>query len=104
MVPKDYHQLPPRLKGAAYWKYDEQSGLSYTEVVSEAAPMRVNWVWKSRGSISDMVMYRSPGPGCSSLQNMAIRSACRNVLSLTPESLETLDWEVGQRLWRSIVM
>ncbi|MCJ1471622.1 hypothetical protein MMC13_000262 [Lambiella insularis] len=83
--------------------FDEKSGLQYTETVLRAAPMRADWVWKTRGSTEEVALFRSPGPGCSTLRNMAIRKACLHVVSLTSDSLVGLDWQVGKGLWERIV-
>ena len=83
--------------------FDEKSGLAYTEVVVRAAPMRADWVWKTRGSIAEIAMFRSTETGSSTLLNMTIRKACLNVVNMTPESLIGLDWHAGKLLWERIV-
>ena len=80
--------------------FAEQSGLVYTEYTCNGSPMTADWTWKTRGSTHEHGRFRSPGPGCSSLFNMATRSALLHSFSITPESLETLPWRVGQLLWR----
>ncbi|KAL9119049.1 MAG: hypothetical protein Q9187_004397 [Circinaria calcarea] len=80
-------ELCSRLEASKNQTFDWQSGLQFTEVLCKAGPMRADWVWKTLGSTSDLALFRSKGPGCSSLQNMAIRSAVMNVVSLTAESL-----------------
>ena len=94
---------PSREERVKSHAFDEKSGLAYTEVVVRAAPMRADWVWKTRGSTVEIALFRSPGPGCSTLRNMAVRKACLNVVSLTPESLVGLNWQIGKQLWERIV-
>jgi len=79
-------------------KYTD-SGQIYTEVTCPGGPMTADWVWKTRGSTEEQGRFRSRGPGCSTLYNMAIRSCLRNSFSITAESLEELPWEVGGVLW-----
>lgn len=81
-------------------KFAGDSGLVYTEYTCNGSPMTPDWTWKTRGSSHEHGHFRSLGPGCSSLFNMAARSALLNNFSITPESLETLPWRVGQLLWR----
>lgn len=83
--------------------FDQKSGLQYTETVLRAAPMRADWVWKARGCTTEIALFRASGPGCSTLQDMAIRKACLHVVSITPDSLVGLDWQVGKGLWERIV-
>lgn len=82
--------------------YDRDSGLVYNEVIAPGGPMTADWVWKTIGSTREAATFRSLGPGCSSLENMAIRCALKNILSITVESLETLPWELGRKLWQRI--
>ena len=65
--------------------------------------MTLDWVWKTRGSSRDAARFRSPGPGCASLVNMAIRSALIHSINITAESFEGLPWEVAKLLWESLV-
>lgn len=65
--------------------------------------MTADWVWKTKGSPREAVNFRSRGPGCSSLVNMAIRSVLYNSYSITPESLEGVPWELASVLWQQIV-
>ncbi|MCJ1287676.1 hypothetical protein MMC26_007028 [Xylographa opegraphella] len=94
---------PLREQRSKYHAFDEKSGLVYTKVVVRAAPMRADWVWKTRGSTAEIAAFRSPGTGSSTLLTMAIRKACLNVVNLTPESLVGLDWQAAKWLWESIV-
>ncbi|MCJ1384477.1 hypothetical protein MMC17_007594 [Xylographa soralifera] len=92
-----------REERSKYYAFDEKSGLAYTEVVVRAAPMRADWVWKTRGSTAEIAKFRSPETGSSTLLNMAIRKVCLNVVNMTPESLIGLDWHAGKLLWERIV-
>lgn len=65
--------------------------------------MTLDWVWKAQGSSREAARFRSLGPGCSSLVNMAIRSALIHSININAESLEGLPWEVAKLLWESLV-
>lgn len=65
--------------------------------------MTSDWVRKTTGSSEEYGQYRSPGPGCSSLKNTAIRITLLHSSILDAECLETIPWQVGQQLWNSIV-
>lgn len=62
--------------------------------------MTAAWTWKTTGRLRK---HRSHGPGCSSLKNMAIWVAIVNCLSITPETLAEVPWEVAQQLWNRII-
>lgn len=83
--------------------FDQESGQVYTETSTRECSMTADWAWKTIGSSRDARRFRSRGPGCSSLTNMAIRSALVNSLSITPENLKTVPWQVGKSLWKRIV-
>lgn len=83
-------------------KHDE-SGQVFTEVSCPGAPMTLDWVWKTQGSSREVARFRSSGPGCSSLVNMAIRTALTHSFNITAESLEGLPWEVANLLWKRLV-
>ena len=82
--------------------FDRHAGLQYSEVICHTGPMRADWVWKTLGSSRQLKVFRSIGPGCSSMMSTAIRTVLTNLTSLTPESLETVPWLVGQMLWERI--
>ncbi len=65
--------------------------------------MTADWTWKTLGSSIEYGKYRSLGPGCSSLRDMAIRVALVNSLSITPETLAEVPWSVAKQLWHKIV-
>ena len=100
---KPRYDVIPRSQRSKHSTFDRDSGLVYTEVTYRASPVRADWEWKTWGMTTEIAMYRSPGPGCSTLRNMAIRKACLNVTDLTPESFEGLDWQIGRQLWSKIV-
>ena len=83
-------------------KHDE-SGQVFTEISCPGGPMTLDWVWKTQGSSRGAACVRSLGPGCSSLVNMAIRSALTHSFNITAESLEGLPWEVANLLWERLV-
>ena len=64
--------------------------------------MTSEWVWKTLGSSQESGRFRSPGPGCASLSNMAIRSVMVNMMSVTVENLQGVPWQVGKKLWDRI--
>ncbi len=64
--------------------------------------MTSQWVWKTIGSSREAGCFRSLGPGCASLANMAIRSALANFMTLTIESLEGVPWAIGKKIWDGI--
>lgn len=83
-------------------KHDE-SGQVFTEISCPGGPMTLDWVWKTQGSSRGATRVRSSGPGCSSLVNMAIRSALTYSFNITAESLEGLPWEVANLLWERLI-
>lgn len=64
--------------------------------------MTSEWVWKTLGSSQESGRFRSLGPGCASLSNMAIRSVMVNIMSVTVENLQGVPWHVGKKLWDRI--
>lgn len=83
--------------------FNLESGLVYSEVVYRVTPNQSNWIYKARGSSRDIEKYRSPGPGCSSLLDMALRKACASVSYMDAETFEGIDWQIAQQLWKIIV-
>ncbi|KAL2045496.1 hypothetical protein N7G274_001924 [Stereocaulon virgatum] len=81
----------------------DDSGQVFTEKTCPAGPMTADWVWKTRGSSRQARFHRSMGPGCSSLFDMAIRSALDNSSDITAESLQGLPWDVAGLLWQRII-
>lgn len=64
--------------------------------------MTSEWLWKTLGSSQEPGRFRSLGPGCASLSNMAIRSVMVNMMSVTVENLQGVPWHVGKKLWDRI--
>ena len=83
-------------------KHDE-SGQVFTEVSCPGGPMTLDWEWKTQGSSKEELRSVSSYTGCSSLVNMAVRSALVHSISLTAETLEGLPWEIASRLWEHLV-
>ena len=83
--------------------YSEESGLCYTEVTYDGGSMTADWLWKTTGSSKEYEDHSSPGPGCSSLKDMAIRVALVNAFDITPEVLAEVPWEVSKQLWNKMV-
>lgn len=65
--------------------------------------MTLDWEWKTQGSSREALRSVSSYTGCSSLVNMAVRSALVHSVSIDAESLEGLPWEVASLLWESLV-
>ena len=65
--------------------------------------MTADWVWKTKGSTKEAGRFRSLGPGCSSLLDMAVRKALCNSYNITSESLEEVPWELASLVWRQLV-
>lgn len=83
-------------------KFDADSGQVYSEVTCRMGPMSADWVWKTKGSTESARRFRSIGPGCASLENMAIRSVVANSSSLTPEAMQDIPWLLAQKIWLRI--
>lgn len=83
--------------------FSQESGQVYIETITRECRMTAEWTWRTIGSTRDAKRFRSRGPGCSSLTNMAIRCAVVNSLSITAESLKDVPWLVGKFLWDRIV-
>ena len=82
--------------------YDE-SGQVFTEIKCYGGSRTADWFWKTKESPIKARRFRSKGPGCSSLVNMATRSVLENSYSITPESLEGVPWELASVLWHRVV-
>lgn len=65
--------------------------------------MMAAWPRKARGSSRAAASFRSLGPECSTLANMAIRCVLTHSSNLTAESLDGLPWEVAGRVWQKLV-
>ena len=65
--------------------------------------MTLDWEWKTQGSSREKLRSVSSYTGCSSLVNMAVRSALVHSISITAETLEGLPWEIASRLWEQLV-
>lgn len=82
--------------------FSQESGQVYVETHQRGGPMTSEWVWKTLGSSQESGRFRSLGPGCASLSNMAIRSVMVNMMSVTVENLQGVPWQVGKKLWDRI--
>ncbi|MCJ1481892.1 hypothetical protein MMC06_002052 [Schaereria dolodes] len=83
--------------------FDPATGLIYSEIICDTSPMSAAWVWATRGMLSDIVTFRSPGPGCATMQEMAIRRIIMHASSLVVESLDAVPWQVAKKLWQMIL-
>ena len=83
-------------------KFDVDSGQVYSELTCRMRPMSADWVRETQGSTKGVRRFRSIGPGCASLENMAIRSVVANSSSLTPESMQDIPWLIAQKIWLRI--
>ncbi len=97
VAPSSYHDL-----NHMTIKHDE-SGQVFTEVSCSGGPMTLDWVWKTQGSSREAARLGSSDSGCSSLVNMAIRSALSQSFNLTAESLEDLPWDIAKLLWERLI-
>ncbi len=88
--------------GGSQRKFDADSGQIYTEMTCRAGPMTADWVWKTKGSSKSVRRFRSAGPGCASLENMAIRSVIANSSSLTAELMQDVPWHIAQKMWQRV--
>ncbi len=83
-------------------KFDVDTGQVYTEVTCRVGPMAAHWVRKTRGSTNGARRFRSIGPGCASLEDMAIHSVVANSSSLTAEAMQEIPWFIAQKIWLRI--
>jgi hypothetical protein len=83
--------------------FSQDSGLVYSEVVYRVTPNQANWMHTARGSTREVGKYRSLGPGCSSLLDMALRKASISIKYMDAETFEGIDWQIAQQLWKKIV-
>ena len=89
----------PQVEQRTMQAFDKDSGLVYTETFSKPGPMQADWVWKTLGSSSEVAHFKSIGPGCSTLKNVAVRSVVVNMDSVNAESLVTVPWSVAKDVW-----
>lgn len=61
--------------------------------------MSTPWVQETIGCTNDARRFRSIGPGCASLEDMAIRSVVANSSSLTAEAMQEIPWLIAQKIW-----
>ena len=83
-------------------KHDE-SGQVYTEVSCRGGPATADWKWRTKGSTREHGIYRSLGPGCSSLYDTSVRSCLLNSRDITAETLREVPETIGIVLWNRIV-
>lgn len=83
-------------------RYDRDLGVAYHEVVHRSGKMTADWVYRSRGNPLTFKFGTSRATGCFTLQDMALRSICKNVLSLTAECLENVPYHLGRMIWDKI--
>ncbi|KAH7378765.1 hypothetical protein BKA66DRAFT_142475 [Pyrenochaeta sp. MPI-SDFR-AT-0127] len=83
--------------------FDKSSGLVYTETISAPAGSMVQtWSTRVRGTRINPSLYRSHGNGCSSLQEMALRSCVWHVQMIEPEALQWLGWHYARQIYNKI--
>lgn len=98
-----FHRPSLNLRGGRGITGYDESGQVFTETKCYGGPMTADWFWKPKGSSKKARRFRSRGPGCSSLVDVAVRSVLANSYSITPASLEGVPWELASMLWQRIV-
>jgi hypothetical protein len=79
--------------------FDKASGVVYTETTSaKVGSMVPTWMSQARGKRDRKLALRSRGKGCSSLQNMALRSCAFHVELFVPETLQWASWHYARRV------
>ena len=81
--------------------YDD-SGQIFTEQNCKPAPMGATWTSRTRGSSKEFENFLSPGPGCASLWDMAVRTLLQNLDSLNSDVLAGIPVPVLERMWEKV--
>ncbi len=81
-------------------KFDVESGQVYSETTCIAGPMTADWVWTTKGRAESIRDFRSNGPGCATLEHMAIRAVIAHSSSLSMESLQDIPWLLAVNIWQ----
>jgi hypothetical protein len=80
--------------------FDRSSGQIYTEATSgRVRSMVPTWTTFSPNQRKDPLKHRQPGPGCSDLHSMALRSCAWNIDLMDDETFQGLQWQHVRRLY-----
>jgi hypothetical protein len=84
--------------------FDKASGVVYTETTSaRVGSMVPTWMYQARGKRSKKSILRSRGTGCSSLQEMALRSCAFHADLFEPATLQWAGWHYASRLYLHLI-
>jgi hypothetical protein len=84
--------------------FDRASGVVYTEKTStKVGSMVPTWMSQARGKRNKSLSLRSRGKGCSSLQEMALRSCAYHVELFVPETLQWATWHYARRVHQFLI-
>ena len=81
----------------------DEAGQVFTETIRAGRSMTAEWKWRTKGSTRIHGRFRSEGPGCSTLIDMAVRSCLMYSYDITSEVLEEVPEYIGRVLWSHIV-
>ncbi|KAL2355990.1 hypothetical protein BJ546DRAFT_1059418 [Cryomyces antarcticus] len=82
-------------------KVDTASGQVFTETICRVNPV-VNWASRATGRTPT-----SPGRGCTgptSLERIALRTITRQLSNIDAQSLSTVPWIIGAKIWKQTVL
>jgi hypothetical protein len=83
--------------------FDKATGVVYTEKTSARVGTMVStWMSQSRGTRDKKLALRSRGTGCSSLQDMALRSCAYHVQLFEPAALKWAEWHYAEKIYRHL--
>jgi hypothetical protein len=84
--------------------FNKASGVVYTETTSaQVGSMVPTWMSHARGKRKKRMALRSRGKGCSSLQDMALRSCAYHVELFVPETLQWASWHYACRVYKYLL-
>lgn len=89
--------------GPVVYRGFDISGQVFTENIVAARDPIWDWPLKTRGSATSLSYFRSPGPGCSSLLDIAIRACLVRSTWLTPALVGSLPWNLACKLWNELI-
>ena len=83
--------------------FDQSSGQVYTETVSAPVPSMIpTWTTQARGRRENPAEYQHRGKGCSTLQQMTLRSCIWHIDLMEPEALQWLGWHYASRIYERL--
>jgi hypothetical protein len=84
--------------------FEKTSGVVYSETTSaKVSSMVPTWMSQARGRRDKRSALKSRGKGCSTLQEMALRSCAHHVELFVPETLQWATWHYACRVQRHLV-